>query len=155
LPSWWPDSLTIRQGVTHGDGQRWGSVRANLRIGRKIGAGFAIVMLILAVSSTTTWLACGRVTAVVDESATLVANAGISREIASNVQQAAQGTCEIATDIGGVGQAARAPRAPVALVLSAAELARSSVTLRQDVDRRVATVRAASSASAMNQLTVS
>ncbi len=62
-----------------------GSVRANLRIGGKIGAGFAIVMLILAVSVTSAWLAFGRVTAVVDESATLLANARIFREIASNV----------------------------------------------------------------------
>ena len=84
-----------------------------------------------------------------NEIATTIASAveqqGVAtREIASNVQQAAQGTSEIATNIGDVGQAASETGVAAAQVLSAAgELARQSETLRRDVDRFVATVRAA------------
>ena len=84
-----------------------------------------------------------------NEIATTIASAveqqGVAtREIASNVQQAARGTSEIATNIGEVGQAASDTGAAAAQVLSgAAELARQSETLRQDVDRFLATVRAA------------
>ena len=84
-----------------------------------------------------------------NEIATSIASAveeqgAATREIATNVQQAAQGTGDIATNIGGVSRAATDTGAAAAQVLGAAqELSKQSETLRHDVDKFVATVRAA------------
>ena len=64
-----------------------GSFIANCRIGSKIAAGFAAVLLILAVSSTLAWLAFGQVTSAVDGYAELVATSAIYRDIDLTVAQ--------------------------------------------------------------------
>ena len=67
-----------------------------------------------------------------------------TREIATNVHQAAQGTSDIATNIEGVSRAASDTGAAATQVLGAAgELSRQAETLRRDVDEFLATVRAA------------
>ena len=50
-------------------------------IGTKVAAGFAVVLLILAVSSVLAWLAFGRASGAVDDYARLVANSAIFRDI--------------------------------------------------------------------------
>jgi methyl-accepting chemotaxis protein len=63
------------------------SLFSNLRIGTKIAAGFAGVLLILAASSVFAYLAFGRVTVSVQSDAQLVANAGRFRDIDLQVTQ--------------------------------------------------------------------
>jgi methyl-accepting chemotaxis protein len=63
------------------------SVIVNCRIGGKIAAGFAAVLLILAVSSTLAWIAFGRVAGAVDGYAELVATSAIYRDIDLTVAQ--------------------------------------------------------------------
>ena len=64
-----------------------GSVVANIRIGGKVAAGFAAVLLILAVSSAFAYLAFGRVAGAVDQYAGLVARSAIFRDIDLGVTQ--------------------------------------------------------------------
>ena len=67
-----------------------------------------------------------------------------TQEIARNVQQASQGTNEVSANITGVTRAAGETGAAASQVLSSAEdLARQSEQLRVEVDRFLATVRAA------------
>ncbi len=67
-----------------------------------------------------------------------------TKEIARNVQQAAQGTHEVASNITGVTRAASETGAGSSQVLGAAnELSKQSETLRAEVDRFLADVRAA------------
>jgi hypothetical protein len=60
---------------------------ANRRVGTKIGAGFAVVLAILAISSTIVWLAFGRVTTAVDRYADLVSRSSIYRDVDRTVAQ--------------------------------------------------------------------
>jgi CHASE3 domain sensor protein len=64
-----------------------GSVLSNLRIGSKIGAGFAAVLIILAVSSSIAWLGFGRVETALETYATLVTNSTVYRNINQTVSQ--------------------------------------------------------------------
>lgn len=67
-----------------------------------------------------------------------------TREIARNVQQAAHGTQEVSSNIAGVTRAAEESSAASTEVLgSAGELSRQSEILRGEVDKFLATVRAA------------
>jgi methyl-accepting chemotaxis protein len=67
-----------------------------------------------------------------------------TEEIARNVDQAAQGTVEVTRNITGVNQAAEASSASANQVLSSAnELASQSEQLRREMDKFLATVRAA------------
>jgi methyl-accepting chemotaxis protein len=67
-----------------------------------------------------------------------------TQEIARNVKEAAHGTGEVSANIGGVREAARDTGDAAGLVLSAAaELAKESEALRAEIDRFLATVRAA------------
>jgi methyl-accepting chemotaxis protein len=67
-----------------------------------------------------------------------------TEEIARNVDQAAQGTTEVTRNITGVNQAAEASSASAGQVLfSANELATQSERLRAEMDKFLATVRAA------------
>jgi methyl-accepting chemotaxis protein len=67
-----------------------------------------------------------------------------TREIARNVQQAAAGTGEVSSNIGGVTQAATQTGASATQMLGAAsELAQQAETLRGEVDKFLAQVRAA------------
>jgi methyl-accepting chemotaxis protein len=67
-----------------------------------------------------------------------------TREIARNVQQAAQGTQEVNTNIGGVTQAAASTGAASNQVLdSASQLSAQAETMRAEVERFLADVRAA------------
>jgi methyl-accepting chemotaxis protein len=83
------------------------------------------------------------------EIATTIASAveeqgAATREIAGNVQQAAQGTGQIGSNIEGVSRAGSDTGSAATQVLSsAAELAQHSETLRSDVDTVLAIVRAA------------
>jgi hypothetical protein len=70
-----------------GSGGSQGSALTNLRIGSKIGVGFTLVLLILAVSFTVAWLAFGRVAAAVGEYATLATNSEVFRDIERTVTQ--------------------------------------------------------------------
>ncbi|MBI3453221.1 MAG: HAMP domain-containing protein [Rhodospirillales bacterium] len=85
----------------------------------------------------------------INEIATTIASAveeqgAATQEIARNVQEAAKGTGEVSTNIGGVTQAAGETGAAAGQVLSAAgELAKQGETLRHEVDKFIATVRAA------------
>ena len=54
---------------------------ADRRIGTKIGAGFAAVLLILAISSTMAWLAFNQVSEAMNRYGFLVANSSIFRDI--------------------------------------------------------------------------
>ena len=56
-------------------------------IGTKVAAGFAVVLLILAVSSVLAWLAFGRVSTAVDEYTGLVDNSTIYASIDLQVAQ--------------------------------------------------------------------
>jgi methyl-accepting chemotaxis protein len=65
-------------------------------------------------------------------------------EIARNVDQAAQGTTEVTRNIAGVNRAAETSSASASQVLSSAtELAQQSEKLRAEMNRFLATVRAA------------
>jgi methyl-accepting chemotaxis protein len=67
-----------------------------------------------------------------------------TEEIARNVDQAAQGTMEVTRNISGVSKAAESSSASASQVLSSADrLARQSEELRGEVERFLATVRAA------------
>ena len=67
-----------------------------------------------------------------------------TREIARSVQEAAQGTGQVSSNISGVNQSADKTGAAANKVLSSAEqLSGQAVTLRADVDRFVANIRAA------------
>lgn len=67
-----------------------------------------------------------------------------TQEIARNVQQAAQGTQEVSSNISGVTQAAGETGAAASQVLSSAgELASQGETLRDEVDKFLANLRAA------------
>jgi len=66
-----------------------------------------------------------------------------TREIASNVHQAAQGTSDIAAHIEGVSHAANDNGAAAQVLGAAGELSRQAATLRRDVDDFLATARAA------------
>jgi methyl-accepting chemotaxis protein len=67
-----------------------------------------------------------------------------TEEIARNVDQAALGTTEVTRNISGVNQAAEASSASANQVLSSAnELAKQSEKLRHEMDRFLATIRAA------------
>ncbi len=85
----------------------------------------------------------------INEIATVIASAveeqgSATREIARNVQQAAQGTGQVSSNILGVNQAANETGAAAGQVLASAEhLSTHAATLRSDVDRFLARVRAA------------
>jgi methyl-accepting chemotaxis protein len=85
----------------------------------------------------------------ISEIATTIASAveeqgAATQEIARNVQQASKGTDEVSSNIAGVTQAASATGAAAAEVLaSSSELARQGETLRGEVDRFLADIRAA------------
>jgi methyl-accepting chemotaxis protein len=67
-----------------------------------------------------------------------------TREIARNVQEAAQGTGQVSSNISGVNQAADKTGSAAGKVLSSAEqLSGQAATLRADVDRFLANIRAA------------
>jgi len=67
-----------------------------------------------------------------------------TREIARNVQEAAQGTGQVSSNISGVNQAADKTGSAASRVLSSAEqLSGQAATLRADVDRFLANIRAA------------
>ena len=67
-----------------------------------------------------------------------------TREIARNVQQAAQGTGEVSSNITGVTRAAGETGSAATQVLgSAGALSRQAETLRAQVDEFLTTVRAA------------
>ncbi len=67
-----------------------------------------------------------------------------TKEIARNVQQAAQGASEVSGNVSGVTQAARETGAAATQLLAAAQdLGRQSGVLQQEVDHFLATVRAA------------
>ncbi|WP_316978569.1 methyl-accepting chemotaxis protein [Shumkonia mesophila] len=67
-----------------------------------------------------------------------------TQEIARNVEQAAAGTQEVSANIGGVSQAANETGAAATQIQStAADLSRQSETLRAEVDKFLANVRAA------------
>ena len=67
-----------------------------------------------------------------------------TREIARSVQEAAQGTGQVSSNISGVNQSADKTGAAANKVLSSAEqLSGQAATLRADVDRFVANIRAA------------
>ena len=67
-----------------------------------------------------------------------------TQEISRNVQQAAQGTHEVSSNIAGVTRAAGQTGSMATQTLSAAdELSRQSTLLRQEVQRFVATIRSA------------
>jgi methyl-accepting chemotaxis protein len=67
-----------------------------------------------------------------------------TKDIASNVQQAASGTMEVSRNITGVSEAAVETGSAASQVLgTAGELSRQAAALRREVDRFLATVRAA------------
>ena len=90
-----------------------------------------------------------RVISEISDISTTIASAveeqGVStQEIARNVQQAAQGTQEVNTNIGGVTQAAAGAGAASNQVLdSASQLSAQAESLRRDVEKFLADVRAA------------
>lgn len=85
----------------------------------------------------------------INEIATMIASAveeqgSATREIARNVQEAAQGTGEVSSNIVGVNEAAGETGAAATQVLASAEqLSGQAATLRADVDRFLANIRAA------------
>ena len=93
--------------------------------------------------------AIGKTISEVDEIATTIASAveeqgAATQEIARNVEQAATGTNEVSANIGGVNQAASETGAAASQIQSAAgELSQQSETLRSEVGKFLATVRAA------------
>jgi methyl-accepting chemotaxis protein len=67
-----------------------------------------------------------------------------TREIAHSVQEAAQGTGHVSSNISGVNQSAdKTGAAANKVLLSAEQLSGQAVTLRGDVDRFLANIRAA------------
>jgi len=67
-----------------------------------------------------------------------------TREISRNAQEAAQGTQEVSSNVSGVQSAAGETGAAASQVLSSSEeLSRQASALRQEIDRFLATVRAA------------
>ncbi|MBE0531242.1 MAG: methyl-accepting chemotaxis protein, partial [Rhodospirillales bacterium] len=67
-----------------------------------------------------------------------------TQEIARNVEQAAAGTHEVSSNISGVSQAANdTGAAAIQIQSTAADLSRQSETLRAEVDKFLANVRAA------------
>jgi methyl-accepting chemotaxis protein len=96
--------------------------------------------------------AIGKITGVIksmNEIATTIASAveeqgAATQEIARNVQQASQGTNEVSSNISGVTRAAGETGASASQVLSSANgLAQQAEQLRVEVDKFLATVRAA------------
>jgi methyl-accepting chemotaxis protein len=85
----------------------------------------------------------------INEIATTIASAveeqgAATQEIARNVQEAAQGTGQVSSTIVGVNQAASETGAASSLVLASAdELGRQAESLRGDVDKFLADIRAA------------
>ncbi|MCR6735753.1 MAG: cache domain-containing protein [Afipia sp.] len=85
----------------------------------------------------------------INEIATVIASAveeqgSATREIARNVQEAAQGTGEVSSNIVGVNAAASETGTAATQVLASAEqLSGQAATLRGDVDRFLANIRAA------------
>jgi methyl-accepting chemotaxis protein len=85
----------------------------------------------------------------INEIATVIASAveeqgSATREIARNVQEAAQGTSEVSSNIVGVNAAAGETGTAATQVLASAEqLSGQAATLRGDVDRFLANIRAA------------
>jgi len=85
----------------------------------------------------------------IDEISSSIASAveeqgAATQEIARNVEQAAAGTQEVSSNIGGVSQAANDTGAAATQIQSTAEdLSKQSETLRAEVDRFLANVRAA------------
>lgn len=85
----------------------------------------------------------------INEIATMIASAveeqgSATREIARNVQEAAQGTGEVSSNIVGVNAAAGETGTAATQVLASAEqLSGQAATLRSDVDRFLANIRAA------------
>jgi methyl-accepting chemotaxis protein len=85
----------------------------------------------------------------INEIATTIASAveeqgAATQEIARNVHEAAQGTGQVSSNIVGVNQAAGETGAAAnQVLLSAEELGKQAETLRRDVDRFVANIRAA------------
>jgi methyl-accepting chemotaxis protein len=103
-------------------------------------------------STTESATAIGGITAVIksmNEIATTIASAveeqgAATKEIARNVQQASQGTSEVSSHILGVTRAAGETGAAASQVLSSAtDLSRQAEQLRTEVDKFLATVRAA------------
>ena len=93
--------------------------------------------------------AIGKTIGAIDEVAAGIASAveeqgAATQEIARNVEQAAAGTQEVSSNIGGVNQAANDTGAAATQIQSAAsELSQQSETLRIEVDKFLANVRAA------------
>jgi len=91
----------------------------------------------------------GRTITEINEIATTIASAveeqgAATQEIARNVQQASQGTSEVTNNISGVSQAASETGAAASQVLGASsELSRQSEQLRSQVERFLASVKAA------------
>ncbi|MBL6946723.1 MAG: methyl-accepting chemotaxis protein, partial [Rhodospirillales bacterium] len=91
----------------------------------------------------------GKTIGAIDEVAAGIASAveeqgAATQEIARNVEQAAAGTQEVSSNIGGVNQAANDTGAAATQIQSAAsELSQQSETLRIEVDKFLANVRAA------------
>ena len=69
------------------DGISLKNFMADRHIGTKIAVGFTVVLVMLAVSSASAWLALGRVSSAVDQYAVLVTNSGIFRDIDLTVSQ--------------------------------------------------------------------
>jgi methyl-accepting chemotaxis protein len=91
----------------------------------------------------------GRTIGAINEIASVISIAvdqqgAATREIARNVQEAAQGTGQVSSNISGVNQAADKTGSAAGKVLSSAEqLSGQAATLRADVDRFLANIRAA------------
>ncbi|MEW5727136.1 MAG: methyl-accepting chemotaxis protein [Pseudomonadota bacterium] len=120
------------------------TAKATDEIGQQIssvqGATREAVAAIQGISGTIAQIAeiAGSIAAAVEE------QAAATQEIARNVQQAAEGTQEVSTTIVGVNQASTETGSAASQVLGAArELASQSEHLRADVDKFIATVRAA------------
>ncbi|QEX19984.1 methyl-accepting chemotaxis protein [Hypericibacter terrae] len=86
-----------------------------------------------------------RINAVTTTVASAVEEQGAAtQEISRNVQQASQGTAEVSSNIGGVTRAAGETGSAATQVLGAAEeLGKQSVELQSQVDKFIATIRAA------------
>ena len=120
------------------------TAKATEEISAQIGsvqqASAGSVRAIEAISTT-----IGRVSEIATTIAAAVEEQGAAtREIARNVQEAAVGTNEVSTHISGVSKAATETGAAATQVLSSADqLAKQSEVLRGQVDRFLATIRAA------------
>jgi len=91
----------------------------------------------------------GRTIGSINEIASAISSAveqqgSATQEIARNVQEAAQGTGQVSSNIAAVNQAADKTGSAASHVLSSAEqLSGQAATLRADVDRFLANIRAA------------